>query len=106
MNTGRRIVVLVSLILMTAMAGIICQEAEPLQAASYTKVKYNGKTYKNKSKKMTVRYNGKTVSKSGYRAMVIKKSYMVPYYDVFKSGVKASASYSKKTKKIKIKKNI
>ena len=105
MNTGRRIVVLVSLILMTAMAGIICQEAEPLQAASYTKVKYNGKTYKNKSKKMTVRYNGKTVSKSGYRAMVIKKSYMVPYYDVFKSGVKASASYSKKTKKIKIKKN-
>lgn len=105
MNTGRRIVVLVSLILMTAMAGIICQEAEPLQAASYTKVKYNGKTYKNKSKKMTVRYNGKTVSKSGYRAMVIKKSYMVPYYDVFKSGVKASARYSKKTKKIKIKKN-
>ena len=26
MNTGRRIVVLVSLILMTAMAGIICQD--------------------------------------------------------------------------------
>lgn len=37
MNTGRRIVVLVSLILMTVMAGIICQEAEPLQAAHIQK---------------------------------------------------------------------
>jgi N-acetylmuramoyl-L-alanine amidase len=74
-------------------------------ASSTVKIKYNGKTHKNKSKKLSVKYNTKTVSKSSYKALVINGSYMVPYTDVFKSGVKATCSYSKKTKTIKIKKN-
>lgn len=74
-------------------------------ASRYVKVRYNKKTHKNKSKQLTVTYNGKKISKSGYKALVIKKSYMVPYNDIFKSGTKAKVTYSKKTKKIKIKLN-
>lgn len=76
------------------------------QAASKTvKIRYNGKTYKNKSKKLTVKYNNKTVSKKSYKAIIIKKNYMVPYYHVFKKGVKASCKYKKKGKKLTISAN-
>ncbi|MCH5252126.1 MAG: N-acetylmuramoyl-L-alanine amidase [Lachnospiraceae bacterium] len=69
------------------------------------KIRYNGKTYKNKSKKRTVKYNSKTVSKKSYKALIIKKSYMVPYSHVFKKGVNAKCSYSKKNKTLTISKN-
>ncbi len=69
------------------------------------KIKYNGKTYTNKSKKLTVKYNNKTITNSSYKALVIKGSYMVPYTDVFKKGLKATCTYKKKTKKLTIKKN-
>ena len=71
-------------------------------ASSSVKIRYNGKTYRNKSKKMTVKYNNKTVSKKSYKAILIKKKYMVPYDDIFKKGVKAKCKYSKKQKKITI----
>lgn len=76
------------------------------QAASKTvKIRYNGRTYKNKSKKLTVKYNNKTVSQKSYKALIIKKQYMVPYTHVFKKGVKASCKYTKKNKKLTISAN-
>ena len=73
-------------------------------ATATVKIKYNGKTYKNKSKKLKVKYNNKTISKSAYKALIINKNYMVPYNDIFKA-VKATCSYKKSTKAIVIKKN-
>lgn len=78
---------------------------EKADAASSVKIRYNGKTYRNKSKKMTVKYNKKTVSKKSYKALIIKKSYMVSYSHVFKKGVKAKCKYSKKKKTLTISKN-
>lgn len=74
-------------------------------ASSSVKIRYNGKTYKNTSKKMTVKYNGKTISKTTYKAIKIKKKYMVSYVDIFKKGVKATCKYSKKKKTLSIKAN-
>ena len=74
-------------------------------AAGKVRVRYNGKTYTNKSKKLSVKYNKKKISKNSYKALVIKGSYMAPYTDVFKSGVKASCKYSKSKKKLTISKN-
>lgn len=76
------------------------------QAASGSvKIRYNGKTYKNKSKKMSVKYNRKTVSKKSYKALVIKKNYMVSYTDVFKKGIKSKCVYNKKKKTLSISAN-
>lgn len=74
-------------------------------ASSKVKVRYNGKTYTNKSKKLSVKYNSKKISKASYKALIIKKTYMAPYTDIFKSGVKASCKYSSKTKQLTISKN-
>lgn len=74
-------------------------------AAGKVRVRYNGKTHTNKSKKLSVKYNKKKISKNSYKALVIKGSYMAPYTDVFKSGVKASCKYSKSKKKLTISKN-
>lgn len=85
-------------------AGILTPQPAA-QAASSVKVRYNGKTYKNKSKKMNVKYNSKKVSNNSYKALIIKKSYMAPYDDIFKKGVKATCKYTKSTKTLTIKKN-
>ncbi len=69
------------------------------------KIRYNGRTYRNKSAKKTVKYNNKTISKKSYKAILIKKKYMVPYLDIFKKGVKASCKYTKKKKKLTISAN-
>lgn len=80
--------------------------AEDVNAASKgVKIRYNKKTKRNKSKKLKVKYNGKTVTKSGYKAIIINKSYMVSYKDVFKSGIKASCKYSSRNKTLTISKN-
>ncbi len=76
----------------------------PSQAAT-VKIRYNGKTYKNKTKKLNVKYNEKKVSKTGYKALKINKTYMASYYDIFKVGVKAKCNYSSKTKELSINHN-
>ncbi len=77
---------------------------QPVQAAS-VKIRYNGKTHKNKSKQLAVRLDGKTISKKSYKAIKLKGSYMVNYTDIFKKGAKAKCSYKKKTKKLTISQN-
>lgn len=84
---------------------LLSVHATEIQAASSVKIRYNGKTHKNKSKKMTVKYNGKTVSKKSYKALIIKKKYMVSYTDVFKKGVKAKCKYKKAKKTLSISAN-
>lgn len=100
---------LVSIALMflavAAFVGGIMPARTAYAASSSVKIRYNNKTRINKSKKMTVKYGKKTVSKSGYKALVINGSYMVPYTDVFKQGVKAVCKYSSKTKTLTISKN-
>ena len=71
------------LLLLLFAAGLSVSSGISSKAASSVKIRYNGKTYKNKSKKRTVKYNSKTVSKKAYKALIIKKSYMVPYSHVF-----------------------
>ena len=88
-----------------SLGSVITPPHSPVQAASSVKIRYNGKNYKNKSKKMTVKYNGKTVTKKGYKALIIKKKYMAPYTDVFKKGVKATCKYTKSKKSLSISAN-
>lgn len=82
----------------------LCQN-EQAKAAESVKVRYNGKTVTNTSKKYPVIYNGKTVSKSGFKAIKINKIYMISYADILKNGVKAECDYSSSTKKLTIKYN-
>ncbi len=93
------------LILGVLICSLISVPQTKIQAASSVKIRYNGKTHKNKSKKMTVKYNGKTVSKKSYKALIIKKKYMVSYTDVFKKGVKAKCKYKKSKKSLSISAN-
>ena len=94
-------------VLIAATSGsLILQQDIHTQAASKgVKIRYNNKTRVNKSKRMSVKYNTKTVSKTSYKALVINKSYMVPYTDIFKSGIKARCKYSYKNKTLTITKN-
>ena len=93
------------LILGVLICSLISVPQTKIQAASSVKIRYNGKTHKNKSKKMTVKYNGKTVSKKSYKALIIKKKYMVSYTDIFKKGVKAKCKYKKSKKSLSISAN-
>ncbi|MCH5266599.1 MAG: N-acetylmuramoyl-L-alanine amidase [Lachnospiraceae bacterium] len=93
-------------LLLIGLAGSTQLEGSLSKAATKgVKIRYNGKTHRNKSKKMTVKYNSKTVSQKSYKALIINKYYMAPYADVFKKGVKASCKYSKKEKTLTISKN-
>jgi len=95
------------LLLFIFLFGCCVLESKPVQAATTKgiKVRYNGKTRRNKSKKLNIKYNSKKVSQTPYKALIINKYYMAPYYDIFKKGVKASCKYSKSTKTLKISKN-
>lgn len=88
----------------TLFAALSLQSATS-NAAEAVQIRYNGKTVSNTSKKLPVTYNGKTVSKAGYKALKINKTYMIPYADVLKNGVKASCSYTSSGKKVTIKYN-
>lgn len=101
----RKLLYLTLILLGVSLGSIVIPSSTTSQAASYVKIRYNGKTYKNKSKKMTVKYNGKTVSKKSYKALVINKKYMVSYSDVFKSGIKAKCKYTKSKKTLSISAN-
>lgn len=105
-TTKKRLLLLTILFLGLSCGSLITPTHTPTaQAASSVKIRYQGKTHKNKSKKMTVKYNGKTVTKKAYKALVIKKKYMVSYQDVFKKGVKAKCKYSKAKKTLSISAN-
>ena len=57
---------------------MLCFPSGTVDAATgKVKIKYNGKTYQNSSKKLPVTLNGKTISKKGYHAIKIKGYYMV-----------------------------
>lgn len=77
-------------------------ERETAQAAENVTIRYNGKKYSNKSKKRKVRYNGKVVSQNAYKALKIKKVYMVSYEDVFRNGLKAKCTYTSSRKELTI----
>lgn len=76
---------------------MLCFPSGTVDAATgKVKIKYNGKTYQNSSKKLPVTLNGKTISKKGYHAIKIKGYYMVSYADVFRSGAKLNCTYKNK----------
>lgn len=104
-SNGRNRWLLYVLLTLVLLVGISFSHSDTRAASSSTKIRYNGKTYKNKSKKLTVKYNNKTVSKKSYKALIINKKYMVSYNHVFKNGVKASCKYTKKDKKLTISAN-
>ncbi len=104
MHKHNKHLLLYSFILSFAVFGIALfnTNATANAASKGLKIRYNGKTYRNKSKKLTVKYNGKKISKNSYKAILIKKKYMVSYNDIFKTGINATCKYSKKTKKLSL----
>lgn len=93
-----------SLIMISAFT-LIIPSSKGLAASKNIKIRYNGKTYNNKSKKMNIRYNNKKVTSNSYKALIIKKKYMAPYTDVFKKGAKVTSTYNKKKKTLTMKAN-
>lgn len=69
------------------------------------KVKYNGKTNKYYGKQVKSYLDGKMVKADGTKGLVLNKTLMVSYKDVFKKACKAKTSYNSKTGKIVIKDN-
>ena len=92
-------------VLCGTLTGSMLISQDTYAASKGIKIRYNKKTRINKSKRMKVKYKNKTVSKSSYKALIINKSYMVPYTDVFKSGIKATCKYVSKKKSLTITKN-
>lgn len=70
-----------------------------------TTLRYSGKTHKNLSNKLSVYYGKKVVSNKNYKAIKIKKNYMVSYSEVFKKGIKCKTSLSANKKKLSLTKN-
>lgn len=104
-NKKRKILFIAAVILCSTLAGSLFLSQDTYAASKGIKIRYNKKTRINKSKRMNVKYKTKTVSKSSYKALIINKSYMVPYTDVFKSGIKAACKYVSKSKTLTITKN-
>ena len=104
-NNKGKVFFIAAAVLAGTLTGSLLIPQNTYAASKGVKIRYNKKTRTNKSQRMTVKYKNKTVSKSGYKALIINKSYMVPYTDVFKSGVKASCKYSSKKKALTISKN-
>lgn len=83
------------------------QPAKEVSAAT-TKIKY---TYKGKNKtytgkKRSLQYEGTTVSLNSTPVFVMNNYNMVPYYEVFvKNTIKATKTYSSKTKTLVIEGN-
>lgn len=71
--------------------------AKPVNAAEAVKIQYNGTTYRNTSEKLPVCLDGKTISKKKYKAVKIGNTYMVPYTDIFKTGLKFTCKKKNKT---------
>lgn len=104
-NRFRQVIPYIYITILLCVLGICFHSFYSDAASSGVKIRYNGKTHKNKSKKMTVKYNNKKVSKTSYKAIKINKKYMVSYVDVFQKGVKATCKYNKKKKTLSIKAN-
>lgn len=105
LDNRRRKILLGGAVLFAAVSGSLLLQQETQAASKGVKIRYNNKTRRNKSKRMKVTYRNKTISKTSYKALVINKSYMVPYTDIFKSGTKAKCKYSSKSKTLTITKN-
>lgn len=73
--------------------------------AATMKISYNGKTYKYKKTQVKVKLDKKSLTAKKKKGILIKGTCMVSYSDVFKKGTKAKCTYSKKNKKLTIKKN-
>ncbi len=69
------------------------------------KVKYNGKSSKYYGKQVKSYLDGKTIKADGTKGLVLNKTLMVSYKDVFKKSCKAKTTYNSKTGKIVIKDN-
>lgn len=104
-NPLKRVIPFIFITIFLLTVGICFHSFYSRAASSGVKIRYNGKTYRNKSKKMTVTYNKKKVSKKSYKAIKINKKYMVSYVDIFQKGVKAKCKYNKKKKTLSIKAN-
>ena len=70
-----------------------------------TKLSYNGKNIKYSKSFVNVTLDGKKIDLHNTKGIILNDTSMVPYTDVFKSGMKAYCSYSSSKKKITIKKN-
>lgn len=68
--------------------------------AATLRVKLNGKTTYYKKTQSTVRYQNKTITKSSRKGLTINGTRMVPYKDVFKTGLKVKTSYSASKKRL------
>lgn len=68
--------------------------------AATLRVKLNGKNSYYKKTQSTVRYQNKTITKSSRKGLTIKGTRMVPYKDVFKTGLKVKTSYSASKKRL------
>ncbi|MCI8307364.1 MAG: hypothetical protein HFH14_04870 [Lachnospiraceae bacterium] len=69
------------------------------------KVRYNGKLNKYNGKQVKSYLDGKTIKADGTKGLVLNKTLMVSYKDVFKKACKAKTTYNSKTGKIVIKDN-
>ncbi len=69
------------------------------------KVKYNGKSSKYYGKQVKSYLDGKNIKADGTKGLVLNKTLMVSYKDVFKKSCKAKTTYNSKTGKIVIKDN-
>ena len=74
-------------------------------SAATMKISYNGRTYKYKKTQIKVKLDNKSVTSGKKKGILIKGTCMVSYKDVFRSGAKATCTYSKSSKKITLKKN-
>lgn len=73
--------------------------------AASLKVSYLGKTRNYKGAKINAYVNNKSVTKGKPKGLVINKTTMVSYKDVFAKGTGASCTYTSSSKKITIKQN-
>lgn len=76
-----------------------------MASAKTLRVSYLNKTRKYKGTQIHVSIDNKSVTQGKPKGIIINKTRMVSYKDVFQKGAKASCKYSSKSKKIIIKKN-
>ena len=73
--------------------------------AASMKISYNGRTYQYKKTQIKVKLDKKSLTAKKKKGILVNGTCMVSYTDIFKNGVKAKCTYSKKAKKLTIKKN-
>ena len=74
-------------------------------AEAALKVRYNNKTRKYYGKQITTYLDNKMCKADGTKGLILNKTVMVSYKDIFKKSCKASTSYNSSSGKITIKDN-